>query len=122
MCARGGTVQQLRVKAQLLQNAMQINFLRAIRTDTKPTSLIVLSMRDAKSAHLAFELVIAASALAMLLVAQWMLSMAIHGTNYYGLDGKMVQATVLDALKFGGLFDVTNLNPVAGIGSQMLTK
>jgi hypothetical protein len=79
-------------------------------------------MRDAKSAHLTFELVIAASALAMLLVAQWMLSMAIHGTNYYGLDGKMVQATVLDALRFGGLFDVTNLNPVAGIGSQMLTK
>jgi hypothetical protein len=26
MCARGGTVQQLRVKAQLSQDAMQINF------------------------------------------------------------------------------------------------
>jgi hypothetical protein len=30
-----------------------------------------------------------------LLVAQWMLSSAVHGTNYDGGDGKMAQVTIL---------------------------
>jgi len=58
----------------------------------------------------------------MLLAAQWIVCSVIPGSNYYTLDGKMVQSVVLTAFKFGGYFDVTNLNPVQGIGSQLLPK
>jgi hypothetical protein len=66
------------------------------------------------------EIFIAGSALLMLLAAQWILSAAIHGANYYGIDGKMVQATILAALKYGRLFDVTSVSPIEGVGSQLL--
>ena len=66
------------------------------------------------------EIIVAGFSLLALLVAQWMLSSAIHGTNYDGGDGKMAQATILAALKFGGLFQVTNINPIEGVGSQLL--
>jgi hypothetical protein len=72
-------------------------------------------------AQISLELIVAGFALLALLSAQWMLSTAIHGSNYYGWDGKMAQATILAALKFGGLFDVTNISPIEGVGSQMLT-
>src|SRR5262245_48840216 len=67
-----------------------------------------------------FEFVVAGFALSALLVAQWMLSSAIHGTNYDGGDGKMAQATILAAVKFSGLFQVTTISPIEGIGSQLL--
>jgi hypothetical protein len=66
------------------------------------------------------EIIVAALAFLALLVAQWMLSSAIHGTNYDGGDGKMAQATILAAIKFGGLFQVTNINAIHGVGSQLL--
>jgi hypothetical protein len=66
------------------------------------------------------EIVVAGFALLALLLAQWMLCSAIPGTNYGGGDGKMAQATILAALKFGGLFQVTNISPLEGVGSQML--
>src|SRR5262245_14430205 len=66
------------------------------------------------------ECLIAGFALVALLTAQWMLSSAIHGTNYTGGDGKMAQATILIALKFAKFFYVTNINPIEGIGSQLL--
>jgi hypothetical protein len=65
-----------------------------------------------------FEFVVAGFALSALLVAQWMLSSAIHGTNYDGGDGKMAQATILAAVKFSGLFQVTTISPIEGIGSR----
>src|SRR5215831_11122495 len=68
------------------------------------------------------ELVVAGFALVALLAAQWMLSTAIHSTNYYGVDGKMAQATVLTSLNFTAPFDVTSINPIQGIGSQLLPK
>ena len=71
-------------------------------------------------APLYLEILVAGFALVALLAAQWMLSSAIHGTNYDGGDGKMAQATILAALKFGGLFQVTNINPIEGVGSQLL--
>jgi len=67
------------------------------------------------------EFIVAAVAIVTLLTAQWMLSTAIHGSNYYGFDGKMAQATVIAALKYSGLFHAANINPVEGVGSQMLT-
>src|SRR5262245_15214633 len=41
------------------------------------------------------ELIVGGIALLTLLIAQWLLSTAIHGANYYGFDGKMAQATIL---------------------------
>src|SRR5262249_23798028 len=67
-----------------------------------------------------YEWGVAGFALLALLVAQWMLSSAIHGTNYDGHDGKMAQATILAAVKFSGLFQVTTISPIEGIGSQLL--
>jgi hypothetical protein len=67
-----------------------------------------------------YEWGVAGFALSALLVAQWMLSSAIHGTNYDGGDGKMAQATILAAMKFSGLFQVTTISPIEGIGSQLL--
>src|SRR5215217_5815234 len=75
-----------------------------------------------KRASAASEVVIAGCGLLMLLAAQWIVCSVIPGSNYYTLDGKMVQSVVLTAFKFGGYFDVTNLNPVQGIGSQLLPK
>jgi hypothetical protein len=67
-----------------------------------------------------YELAVAAFALLALLAAQWMLSSAIHGTNYDGADGKMAQATIFAAVKFTAPFQITTLNPIEGIGSQLL--
>ena len=68
------------------------------------------------------EFIVAIFALGTLLVGQWMLSTAIHGSNYFGSDGMMVQAITLAAVHFAGIFDVTNLSPINGMGSQMLPK
>jgi hypothetical protein len=66
------------------------------------------------------ESAIAAFALLALLVAQWMLSSAIHHTNYTGSDGKMAQATILAAMRFAKPLNITSINPIEGIGSQLL--
>src|SRR5262245_41964905 len=68
------------------------------------------------------EAAVAGLALVRLLQAQWILSRASHGTNYYGGDGKMAQALAISALRFAGILDATNLSPVMGIGSQMMPK
>ncbi len=68
------------------------------------------------------ELIVAGVALVGLVAAQLLLSMAIHGSNYYGVDGKMAQATVLATLNFGNPFDITSISMVQGVGSQMLPK
>jgi hypothetical protein len=67
------------------------------------------------------ELCVACLALVFLLAAQWSLTSSIHGANYYGFDGKMSQGIILAALKYGGWFNVTDINPIAGVGSQILT-
>jgi hypothetical protein len=67
-----------------------------------------------------YEWIVAGFALAALLFVQWMLSSAIHGTNYDGSDGKMAQATILAAVKFSAPFQVTTMSPIEGLGSQLL--
>ena len=44
------------------------------------------------SAPILPEALVAASALILILVAQWLLSRWVPGTNYYGLDGKLAQS------------------------------
>ena len=55
--------------------------------------------------------VVTGFAVATLVAAQLMLSAAIHGANYSGGDGKLAQATILIAYKFGNLFDFNSFNP-----------
>src|SRR5438105_6841181 len=54
-----------------------------------------------------YEIALAGCALAMLLVAQWILSSVIMGANYFGFDGKMAQSVALTAFKFSNYLDVT---------------
>jgi hypothetical protein len=68
------------------------------------------------------EIVVAGCALLMLLTAQWIICRALPGSNYYTLDGKLAQAVVLTAFKFGAYFDVNNLNPLQGFGTQLVPK
>ena len=49
-----------------------------------------------------------------------MLCAAILGTNYYGVDGKMAQATILTTFEFGAPFSLNNISPIEGVGSQLL--
>src|SRR5262249_12910159 len=66
------------------------------------------------------DLVLVGFAIAALMAAQLMLSKAFYGTNFGGGDGKMAQAVILVAQKFGGLFQFNNINPIEGLGSQLL--
>src|SRR5215472_18129731 len=64
--------------------------------------------------------VVAGFAVIALVVAQLVLSAAIHGTNYSGGDGKLAQATILTAYKFANFLQFNIINPTQGLGSQLL--
>ena len=55
-----------------------------------------------------------------LAVAQVVLELAMPGVYYAGADGKAAQAEVLTTLEFARPFAITNLNPLAGLGGQMM--
>jgi hypothetical protein len=61
-----------------------------------------------------------AFALVALLGAELVLIIRIPGGNYGGADGKAAQATILATLEFARAFDISNLNPLQGMGSQMM--
>jgi len=61
-----------------------------------------------------------AFAFIVLVGAELLLVITIPGTNYNGADGKAAQAEILTTLQFARRFDVTNLNPLQGLGSQMM--
>jgi hypothetical protein len=66
------------------------------------------------------EWVLVGIAMVALMAAEALLCATILGTNYYGVHGKMAQATILAAFKFGTPFSVNNINPIEGVGSQLL--
>lgn len=76
-------------------------------------------MLQAKFASRWFEFIIAGFGLITLLAAEWFLTSAIPGTQYSQGDGKVAQAVVHTALNFGGIFDLNNINPLQGMGSQL---
>jgi hypothetical protein len=61
-----------------------------------------------------------AFAFVALLGAELVLLITIQGGNYGGADGKAAQTEILATLKFAGPFDISNLNPLQGMGSQMM--
>src|SRR5216683_3977587 len=67
---------------------------------------------------------IVAFGLCAILLLQWILETQLittaNGTYFGTADGKMAQGVVRTAYRFAGWFNVTNLNPLQGAGSQML--
>ncbi len=59
-------------------------------------------------------------ALVALVGAELTLIITIPGGNYGGADGKAAQAEILATLEFARAFDISNLNPLQGMGSQMM--
>src|SRR5215831_1461223 len=53
------------------------------------------------------------------LTTQLVLSIFIKGSSYGEMDGEAAQAAILTAFRFAGIFDVSNINPLQGIGSQL---
>src|SRR5262245_41785488 len=76
-------------------------------------------MLQAKSANRWSEFIIAGFGLIALLAAEWVLTSVIPGTQYSQGDGKVAQAVIHTALHFGGIFDLNNINPLQGMGSQL---
>jgi hypothetical protein len=66
------------------------------------------------------EFIIAGCGLIALLAAEWALISLVPGTNYSQPDGKMAQAVILTAVRYGGMGNLTNINPLQGLGSQLL--
>jgi hypothetical protein len=52
--------------------------------------------------------------------AELVLIITIPGVNYGGADGKAAQAEILAMLQFARPFDISTLNPLQGMGSQMM--
>jgi hypothetical protein len=67
---------------------------------------------------------IVAFGLCALLLVEWMLETRLittaNGTYFATNDGKMAEGVVRTAYRFAGWFNVTNLNPLQGVGSQIL--
>jgi hypothetical protein len=55
-----------------------------------------------------------------LLGTELVLVLTIPGQNYAGADGKAAQAIILATLEFAKPFHISNLNPLEGMGSQMM--
>ena len=55
-----------------------------------------------------------------LLGTELALILTIPGINYAGADGKAAQAIILATLEFARPFHISNLNPLEGMGSQMM--
>jgi hypothetical protein len=55
-----------------------------------------------------------------LLGTELALVLTIPGINYAGADGKAAQAIILATLEFARPFHISNLNPLEGMGSQMM--
>jgi hypothetical protein len=75
---------------------------------------------ELKRSAISFEIAIVTFAILALVAAELMLSSAIRGTNFDGGDGKMAQAVILAAYKFGGFLQFNNINPIQGLGSELL--
>src|SRR5262245_2015558 len=52
--------------------------------------------------------------------AELALVLTIPGISYAGADGKAAQAIILATLEFAKPFHISNLNPLEGLGSQMM--
>ena len=66
------------------------------------------------------KLAVAAFGIIAVLAVQLILLSVCRGLTYGGADGKTAQALIFTTLRFGGWLDITNINPLQGLGSQML--
>src|SRR5260370_19218775 len=79
---------------------------------------------SSKLARGAAQLGIVVFGLCSLLLVEWMLETRLvtpaNGTYFATNDGKMAEGVVRTAYRFAAWFNVTNLNPLQGAGSQLL--
>jgi hypothetical protein len=75
-------------------------------------------LRSRSGVHLGILLVV--FGFLALLGTELALVLTIPGINYAGADGKAAQAVILGTLEFAKPFHISNLNPLEGIGSQMM--
>jgi hypothetical protein len=70
------------------------------------------------------QFAIVAFGLCALLLVEWMLETRLittaNGTYFATADGRMAEGVVRTAYRFAAWFNVTNLNPLQGVGSQIL--
>jgi hypothetical protein len=66
------------------------------------------------------SLLLVVFAFVALAVAEVVLVLMMPGINYAGADGKAAQGEILITLEFARPFDITNLNPLQGLGSQLM--
>jgi len=59
-------------------------------------------------------------AFAALAIAEVVLVVMMPGVNYAGADGKAAQAEILTTLEFARPFAINNLNPLEGLGAQIM--
>jgi hypothetical protein len=86
-----------------------------------------MSARAALRAHMPescrlahYGILLVAFAFIALVGAELVLITIIPGTNYDGADGKAAVAEILATLEFARPFEITNLNPLQGLWSQMM--
>jgi hypothetical protein len=75
---------------------------------------------DQGSMTLHSKFAVAAVGIIALVAMQLVLLSVCRGVTYGGADGKAAQALIFTTLKFGGWLDINNINPLQGLGSQML--
>jgi len=71
-------------------------------------------------APIASDFALVAFAFFVLVGTEVALIITVPGANYGGADGKAAQAEILATLEFGRPFDISNLNPLQGLDSQMM--
>ena len=69
-------------------------------------------------APIASDFALVAFAFFVLVGTEVALIITVPGANYGGADGKAAQAEILATLEFGRPFDISNLNPLQGLGSN----
>src|SRR5262245_20488481 len=67
-----------------------------------------------------WDFALVACAFVALVAAELLLITVIPGTHYDGADGKAAQAEILATLEFAQPFNITNLNSLQGLRSQMM--
>src|SRR6266851_933290 len=88
--------------------------------DNEPTGHMIRHDSERKQLTSFARFVVAGFAVIALVAAELVLSAAIHGTNYNGGDGKLAQVTILTAYKFASFLQFNIINPIQGLGSQLL--
>src|SRR5262249_25075075 len=84
----------------------------------------LLHFREMRTRFDLSKMIVVASGACALLIVEWLLETRLittaNGTFFASSDGRMAEAVVRTGYRLAAFFDVTNLNPTQGLGSQLL--